>query len=62
MSRRRLVLPRERSEKAATAQQLGLESSDVSYIVALAEIEGRLEVFHEGVPYFLTPAIDEIAI
>jgi hypothetical protein len=39
------VLPRERRQKATTTQQIGLESSEVSYIVALAEIEGRLEVF-----------------
>ena len=45
MSRRRLVLPRERRKKATTTQQLGLESSDVSYIVVLGEIERGLEVF-----------------
>jgi hypothetical protein len=38
----------EQRKTPATTQQIGLESSGLSYIVVLAEIEGRMEVFRHG--------------
>jgi hypothetical protein len=43
-SKRRRAQMRERREKTTPLQQIGLESSDVSYIVAHAEIEGGLKI------------------
>jgi hypothetical protein len=55
-SKRKLELKKGRQEETATTQQIGLESSDVSYIVVLVEIEGRLEVSRPGRAILLNPS------
>jgi hypothetical protein len=63
LSSKRTPVPRwEQRKTPATTQQIGLESSGLSYIVVLAESRGEWKFFVTGAAYFLTPAIDKVAI